>query len=440
MKRVVQLAVVAACLGVAAPAQAWSDPLLSRSPRTLEGEKGFHFNGPIVFSRAADEDADLWSVRPDGSDLRQLTSSRRSDSAPAWAPKGSTIVFVRTTSSGRHDLYTLDMRGGRPTLFLTDGDAPAWSPDGSRLAFSRTVEGNTDVYTVATDGTDLQQLTTDDGVDTDPWWGPDGSRVTFASDRDGDFDVYTMNPDGSNQQAITDTAIDERNPRDAWTWRDIGYDVGPQGDRLWCWQTIGPPLVLPGEASVCDDSRGGYSYSGVTWSPFAWLVAGTNGRSHLWARGCCDPAQQLTSGRRTDSDPAVRPASPAVVDHLTRAAGDLDVGLRAAQAWVDENGSGAGADATATGLITEAPGLCLVDGMQASSAGTSTCDAGAGVGSTSVHADAEDIALARDTGLGLCLFAHYGSIVTEWDALFGSTGTAADCTGSQAAFAFGNGW
>ena len=77
-----------------------------------------------------------------------------------------------------------------------DGEAPSWSPDGSRIAFARTVEGNTDVYSVAADGMDLQRLTTDLGVDTDPWWGPDGSRVTFASDRDGDFDIYTMDADG----------------------------------------------------------------------------------------------------------------------------------------------------------------------------------------------------------------------------------------------------
>ena len=197
------------------------------------------------------------------------------------------------------------------------------------------MEGNTDVYTVSADGTDLQRLTTDVGVDTDPSWGPDGTRVTFASDRDGDFDIYAMDPDGSDQRALTDSALDERNPWDAWTWRDIGYDQGPQGDQLWCWQTIGPPFTLPGDPWACDDSRGGHSYSGGTWSPFAWLVAEPSGRSHVWAQACCDPAQQLTSGRRTDSDPAVRPATPAIVAGLTAAAGDLDGGLRAAQAWVE---------------------------------------------------------------------------------------------------------
>ena len=110
--------------------------------------------------------------------------------------------------TGGHNLYTLDVGGGRPALFLFDGEAPAWSPDGSRLAFSRTVEGNTDVYSVSANGTDLQRLTTGEGVDTDPWWGPDGTRITFASDRDGDFDVYTM---------IPMIRTSERSPTPPWT-------------------------------------------------------------------------------------------------------------------------------------------------------------------------------------------------------------------------------
>ena len=179
------------------------------------------------------------------------------------------------------------------------------------------------MYAVSADGTDLQRLTTDLGVDTEPSWGPDGTRVIFASDRDGDFDIYAMDLDGSDERALTDSALDERDPRDAWTWWDIGYNQGPQGDQLWCWQTIGPPFTLPGDPWACDDSRGGYSYSGVT-VPVCVAGRGADGSSYVWAQACCDPSRDLTVGRRTDSDPAVRPASPAIVAGLSAAAGDLD--------------------------------------------------------------------------------------------------------------------
>ena len=52
----------------------------------------------IVFSRLADSDFDIFSIRPDGTDLRQLTTTPGGDSHPAWSPDGAHILF----SSSRH--------------------------------------------------------------------------------------------------------------------------------------------------------------------------------------------------------------------------------------------------------------------------------------------------------------------------------------------------
>ena len=78
--------------------------------------------------------------------------------------------------------------------------------------------------------------------------------------------------------------------------------------------------------------------------------------------------------------------------------------------------------------------------MEASSATTSTCDAGTGIGSTSVYADADEIALARDTGVGICLWAHYEAFGDDWTAKFGSSGPSIDCTGTNATAASAAGW
>ncbi len=437
MKRAVPAIVALLALSTVAEASP-SPPPLSRPPTGAAVDaSAWHQLGPIVFTRIGDGGADLWSVRADGSRLERITSSRKDDTEPAWVPRGASIVFVRSGPGGS-DLYTLNLKRGRPELFLENGSAPAWAPAGDRIAFTRTVGGNSDLYTADAQGTDVVRVTTDPGVDTDPAWGPAGSRLTFASDRDGDFDIYSADPDGSDVRALTDDGVDQRNPWDLWTWRDIGYDQGAEGDPTWCWQTIGVPEAVPGTATSCADP-GSHTYAVGTWGPFTRLEPSPNGASHLWAWADGDDLQ-LTSGRRSDADPAVRPATRAVVTGLTRAAGDLDSGLFGAQAWVDANGSGTGADESPTGLIVEAPSLCLVDADQRSRSTATACDAGAGLGSTSVYADDDEISLARDTGLGICLFTTYRRFASEWEALFGTTDNASDCTGRDARSATSSGW
>jgi hypothetical protein len=81
-----------------------------------------------------------------------------------------------------------------------------------------------------------------------------------------------------------------------------------------------------------------------------------------------------------------------------------------------------------------------VDASERSSATTSACDAGAGTGSTSVYADADEIAFARDTGVGICLWARYEIFGDERVAKFGSSGPSIDCTGTNAKLASATGW
>ena len=66
---------------------------------------------------------------------------------------------------------------GTDVRHLTVNDAqdlnPAWSPDGTRIAFeSRGPDGETQIYTMRSDGTDVRQLTTNAWEDWGPTWSP----------------------------------------------------------------------------------------------------------------------------------------------------------------------------------------------------------------------------------------------------------------------------
>lgn len=95
----------------------------------------------IVFQRRTGEVWDAWTIRPNGSGLRNVTKSRRlSETDIAWAPDGKRLVF----SSDEHEdqvasLVVMSASGGKRTRVTQavgwyDG-APSWSRDGSTIAF-----------------------------------------------------------------------------------------------------------------------------------------------------------------------------------------------------------------------------------------------------------------------------------------------------------------
>ena len=62
----------------------------------------------------------------------------------------------------------------------------------------------------------MRQLTVNDGVDSHPAWFPNGTRIAFASARDGDFEIYTMRSDGTDVRQLTVNS-----------WTDIRPDWSP---------------------------------------------------------------------------------------------------------------------------------------------------------------------------------------------------------------------
>jgi Tol biopolymer transport system component len=86
---------------------------------------------------------DLWTVRPDGTDLVQLTNDETTDTFPSWSPDGSRITFQRNEDleepDYRNDVYVMNADGSglrRVTVWPGFDGMPVWSPDGRFLAFS----------------------------------------------------------------------------------------------------------------------------------------------------------------------------------------------------------------------------------------------------------------------------------------------------------------
>jgi Tol biopolymer transport system component len=113
-------------------------------------------------------------------------------------------------------LYLIEM--DNPQLrVLTDYSTDfSWSPDGTRIAFSRNDETtrNGDLFTVNLQHHIQRRLTDNISREFQPTWSPDGSRIAFVSDRDGDTEIYVMNADGTNVRQVTFNNVNDSHP--AW--------------------------------------------------------------------------------------------------------------------------------------------------------------------------------------------------------------------------------
>jgi len=146
--------------------------------------------------------------------LNQITENP-ADTEPAFSPDGRAIAFVRDG-----DLYSI-RPDGSGQRHLTSGDtldsAPQVSPDGRSVVFERrtAVDGPADLYRVRALGGGLLALTSGPEDDHQADVAPDGRAIVFVrGDGSGQEDLYSMRPSGRRLARLTRTgAVDEFEPR-----------------------------------------------------------------------------------------------------------------------------------------------------------------------------------------------------------------------------------
>ena len=146
----------------------------------------------IVFGRQIEGIMDLWVMRPDGSDERQLTfTDDWQEGAPFFLPDNKTILtrawkadeygVIRPTPM---TVFTVDLESGEmiPRTFDRDMNwAPYPAPDGKHYVFVRIIENNNwEVFLGNLAGGEPVRLTYNDSFDGFPSISPDGTKMLFA--------------------------------------------------------------------------------------------------------------------------------------------------------------------------------------------------------------------------------------------------------------------
>jgi Tol biopolymer transport system component len=161
-------------------------------------------NGRIAYvgAPAGGFQFDIFTVRPNGSALRQLTDDPIEEFDPSWSADGRRLVFTRFEPAGS-TVYTINPDGGDPTL-VVDGDdhEPSFSPSGRRIVYT---DGDS-IRTVRPDGTGQRRLlgAHPRGGLGSPQYSPNGRRIVFDGRPRGKplEGIWTMRRDGSRLRRL----------------------------------------------------------------------------------------------------------------------------------------------------------------------------------------------------------------------------------------------
>ncbi|MFJ8584358.1 amidohydrolase family protein [Streptomyces sp. NPDC093595] len=227
-------------------------PAVALTPAALEPNRPVHSpDGSLVaFCAYQGGGFHVWTMRPDGSDVRRRTDGPWDDRGPAWAPDGHRLAFASErggdpVTGAPYRIRVLDLRTGEPAAVtglpgqsgpLQEGRwedfDPAWSPDGTRILCVRAAVTATDsgtaldartVVSVPADGSGpvtVVHTETGAGQVMAPTLSPDGKRLAYLR--------VTASPDGGCTLVVDGEPV------------DIAGDIAPVPPR---W-TAGGELLL----------------------------------------------------------------------------------------------------------------------------------------------------------------------------------------------------
>jgi Tol biopolymer transport system component len=215
----------------------------------------------IIFTSDRDSDGlinielgtkcEIYSLSNNSSNQMRITNNDKYDFSPRYSKDGSKIVYtsaedwlmsdivcmnedgtnVINLGHGEHPKFSNDnskilyKTGGLIGIINTDGsnkvvlttwadsiystlgqDYPVqFSSDDSRILFLSRKNNNSDIYTMSTDGTDVERLTFDSSYDGNCSFSIDDTKVLFDSYRTGVSQIYIMDSDGNNKEQLTTT-------------------------------------------------------------------------------------------------------------------------------------------------------------------------------------------------------------------------------------------
>jgi Tol biopolymer transport system component len=163
----------------------------------------------IVFTSVRDGDLEIYTMKPDGSEVTRLTHEPGYDGGPFFSPDGQKIVYragrpenLAALADYRKLLSDNLVRPSRMEIWVMDADgankrqitdlgcasfAPFFLPSGEKIIFSSNHpepgSREFELWLIDLDGQNLEQVTFSAEFDGFPMFSPDGESFVFCSNR-----------------------------------------------------------------------------------------------------------------------------------------------------------------------------------------------------------------------------------------------------------------
>jgi Tol biopolymer transport system component len=169
-------------------------------------------NGLIAFQVQTEAGIQIYTVRPNGKKLQQITFLSGDAVAPAWSSDGRRIVFEHDVPGACANVAIMNADGSGllefPAPNVCEGD-PTFTPDGTRIIFDRFDPATNDeaFWSMDTNGNDRQRI---GPCCADPTVSPDGKKLSFVG-FNGDptgAALFTSSVDGTNVFQVTPFSFD----------------------------------------------------------------------------------------------------------------------------------------------------------------------------------------------------------------------------------------